>query len=230
VKKTEREKVTIQLDRLQLAGTLILLAGMQFVIGAHIAEATYPGYNVNQNYLSDLGATVRYTSNGVTIVIQQPASAIFTVMLMAMGVLILGAAYLMFPLVKSRRTVVFMGLFGIAALGIGIFSEVFTLIHGIFSLLAFFTGGLAAIFSFKLTKRPMNYVSVILGVTVLVAMVLLELASLDQILPEMGFAAGAPLQTPIGIGGLERMIAYPLMLWFVMFGASLISAPETVIK
>ena len=76
----------------------------------------------------------------------------------------------------------------------------------------------------------MNYISVILGISALIAIFLLEFLSLDQILPELGLSAsGFPsFNTPIGIGGMERMIAYPMMLWLVMFGASLIAAPEFV--
>ena len=112
--------------------------------------------------------------------------------------------------------------------GIAAFSEVFTLIHGIVSLIAFFSFALAALFSFKFHKRPMNYISVILGVSALIAIFLLELSSLDQILPELGLPSSSvtSFNTPIGIGGMERMIAYPMMLWLVMFGASLITTPE----
>jgi hypothetical membrane protein len=118
--------VRSQLDRLRLAGSLILVAGIQFIIGAHIAESTYPGYSVNQNYLSDLGATVRFTESGVTTVIQQPASLIFTIIVLAVGVLATSAAYLIFLASTSKRLFVFTGLFGIGMLGVAIFSEVFT--------------------------------------------------------------------------------------------------------
>ncbi len=211
----------------------MLVAAIQFIIGAHIAEATYPGYSINQNYLSDLGATVRFTETGAaTIVIQQPASLIFTIIVFTVGVLTSVAAYFMFSAIKSKKAVVLLGIFGIGMLGVAIFSEVFTLVHGIFSLIVFFSGSLAAILSFKFQKRPMSYISVILGVIGLVAIVLAELSSLDIILAELGLAAsGAPLfSTPIGIGGMERMIAYPIMLWLVMFGASLIASPEFVTK
>ena len=233
VKRMNAKEVKCQLDRVHLAGTLILVAGIQFIIGAHIAEATYPGYSVNQNYLSDLGATVRFTETGATtIIIQQPASLIFTIIVFTVGVLTTIAAYLVFPAIRSKKTVVLMGILGIGMLGVAIFSEVYTLVHGIFSLIVFFSGSLAAIASFKFQKRPMNYISVILGAIGLAAIVLAELSSLYIILPELGLSAsGAPsFNTPIGIGGMERMIAYPIMLWLVMLGASLINAPELAAK
>jgi hypothetical membrane protein len=125
-KRIAIKEVRSQLDRLRLAGSLILVAGIQFIIGAHIAESTYPGYSVNQNYLSDLGATVRFTESGVTTVIQQPASLIFTIIVLAVGVLATSAAYLIFLASTSKRLFVFTGLFGIGMLGVAIFSEVFT--------------------------------------------------------------------------------------------------------
>ena len=220
------------MNRLQIAGTLLLIAGIQFIIGAHIAESTYPGYSVNENYLSDLGATVRFTESGVTTIIQQPASLIFTIIVLTVGAFSATSAYLISLNVKSKRFVILVGLFGIAMVGIATFSEVFTLIHGIFSLTAFFSFSFAAILSYKFQKRPMSYISVILGVIALIAIFLLELSSLDQILPELGLLASSfpSFNTPIGIGGMERMIAYPMMLWLVMFGASLIAAPESVSK
>ena len=209
------------MDRLRLAGTLILVAPIQFIIGVVIAESVYPGYSVNQNYLSDLGATVRFTDGDVSIIIQQPASAIFTAILIIMGALTLAAAYLMFATAKSRRPVVLMGLFGLGALGAGIFSEVFYPTHGIFSAIAFVFGPLAAIDSFRLEKRPMNYVSPILGLVALVA--------LSLFLGIAGYGL-PPVYTPLGLGGMERMIVYPTVLWLVTFGASLIAAPERVAK
>ena len=210
----------------------MLIAGIQFVLGAHIAESTYPGYSVNQNYLSDLGATVRYTESGVTTIIHQPASLIFTIIVFTIGAFATSSAYLVFRATKAKRFVFFLGLFGIGMLGVAFFSEVFTLIHGIFSLTAFFSFSFAAILSYKFQKRPMSYISVILGVIALIAIFLLELSSLDQILPELGLPASSvfSFNTPIGIGGMERMIAYPMMLWLVMFGASLIAAPEFIAK
>lgn len=209
------------MDRLRVAGTLILVAAIQFIVGVSIGESVYPGYSVNQNYVSDLGATRRVADSVVSVTIEQPASLILTTILIAMGVLILAAAYLMFATTKSRRPVVFIGLFGLGALGAGIFSEAFYPTHGIFSLIAFLFGALAAIDSFRLERRPMSYVSVILGFIALVA--------LSLFLGIAGYGL-PPIETPLGVGGMERMIIYPIVLWLVAFGASVIASPELVGK
>jgi hypothetical protein len=61
--------------------------------------------------------------------------------------------------------------------------------------------------SYKLQKPPFSYFSVILGVVMLLALVL--------------FASGTFLG--LGKGGMERMIAYPALLWAIGFGGHLIS-------
>jgi hypothetical membrane protein len=206
---------------LRLAGLLILVGPIQFIIGVSIAESVYPGYSVNQNYLSDLGATRRDVDGVVSLVIQQPASAIFTTILIVWGVFLLAGTYLVFAKARARRPLIFMGLYGLGVLGAGIFSEAFYPTHGIFSLIAFFFGALAAIDSFRLERRPMSYVSPILGLIALVALSLL--------LGVAGFGL-PPIETPLGVGGMERMVVYPVALWLATFGASILAAPELVAK
>ena len=42
-------------DNSKIAGTLLLVGGIQFVVAVVIAESIYPGYSVSQNVISDLG-------------------------------------------------------------------------------------------------------------------------------------------------------------------------------
>jgi hypothetical membrane protein len=77
---------------------------------------------------------------------------------------------------------------------------------------------LSAIFSvicsyvhkFKLVKMPFSVIAVILGLMSLGALVL--------------FITGMDLG--LGLGGMERMIAYPLLMWGAGFGGYLIANPE----
>jgi hypothetical membrane protein len=91
-------------------------------------------------------------------------------------------------------------------MGVGLFTEDAGVIHGIFSLITFLFGGLSAILSCRLQKPPLSYLSVILGVFSLLSLVL--------------FGSGVFLG--LGKGGMERMIAYPALLWAVGFGGYLI--------
>ena len=106
---------------------------------------------------------------------------------------------------------------GIGLVGIAIFPGNVAGWHPLFSLFAFVGGSAAAITSRKLLDPPASYVAVALGAIALIATVL----GVDA------FADMWP-QTAIGIGGVERWIAYPVLLWMVLFGTALMgkTAPE----
>jgi hypothetical membrane protein len=103
-------------------------------------------------------------------------------------------------------------------MGVGIFTEDFGTIHSVVSLITFLSSGLSAIFSvicsyvhkFNLVKMPFSAISVILGLITLGALAL--------------FMTGMDLG--LGVGGMERMIVYPILMWGVGFGGYLIAYPE----
>jgi hypothetical protein len=91
--------------------------------------------------------------------------------------------------------------------------------HPIFALACFVGGSVAAILSRTLLDRPLRAFAVILGSVALVATVLGQ-----------DFFADVGPQAAIGIDGVERWIAYPVLLWMVLFGAALMTvgaAPES---
>jgi hypothetical membrane protein len=92
---------------------------------------------------------------------------------------------------------------GIGAVGVGVFPETSALAHELTSDVAFIFAAVSAIWSYRLAKAPMSYFSVILGVVSLAAIVL----------DEANVTAG------LGVGGIERMIVYPVIMWAVGFGA-----------
>ncbi|MCW4002136.1 MAG: DUF998 domain-containing protein [Candidatus Bathyarchaeota archaeon] len=177
----------------KVAGALLLIAGVQCVLGMIIAEAFYPGYSTSENYISDLGVG--------------PSSLIFNSSVFLLGVLAFGSAYFLQRASNFRLLAILAALAGIGAMGVGLFTEDAGEIHGIFSLITFLFGGLSAILSYRLQKPPLSYLSVILGVFSLLSLVL--------------FGSGVYLG--LGKGGMERMIAYPALLWAVGFGGYLIS-------
>ena len=91
----------------------------------------------------------------------------------------------------------------------GLFTEATSTfaIHSVFSVIAYVFGGISAIMSYKLQKQPLSSFSVILGLFSLLAMV---------------FVA-SQTYLGLGLGGMERMVAYPLLLWEVGFGSHLIA-------
>ena len=155
-------------------------------------------------FLSDLGATEPPNS-----IIIQPSSSIFSASLAVCGLLVTVASYFVHRAFSRKSVSVLMGLFGVGVLGVGIFNGSYGTIHGIFALLAFIMSGLAAIASSRVERAPLNYFSAALGGIALLDLVLYYI--LGNASP---FAA-------FGLGGLERWIAYPVLLWVIGFGGYL---------
>jgi hypothetical membrane protein len=97
---------------------------------------------------------------------------------------------------------------GACAVGVGLFPETTGAPHDVFAIAAFFFGAVSAIISYRVLRPPLSHFSVGLGIMALVAIVLL----LTQ--HDVG----------IGPGGMERLIAYPIFVWALGFGGSLIGA------
>jgi hypothetical membrane protein len=158
-----------------------------------VAEALYPNYSVSLNYISDLGV-------GST-------ALIFNSSVFLLGLLVVAGAYFIREAFKSNFLFITLILTGIGAMMVGLFPETAGVMHTIASLITFLFGGLAAIVSYKVEKPPFSYLSVVLGALGLVGLGL--------------FASGNYLS--LGVGGMERMIAHPVLLWAVGFGGHLVS-------
>jgi len=187
----------------RLAGILAFIGGVQCLIGIIIAEDLYPGYSVSMNYLSDLGATCR-----ITCIVEQPASIVFNSTLVLLGVFVIPAAYFLYGSSRNLPVPSLLVLSAIGAIGVGVFPETTGVVHTIVSLMVFLFGGLSAIASYHILELPINYLSVGLGALTLLALIL--------------FSSGNYLG--IGPGGMERMVAYPALLWLVGFGAYLMKS------
>lgn len=176
----------------KIAGALLFIGSVLFVLGMIIAEAQYPDYSTSENYISDLGVG--------------PSSLIFNSSVFLLGVLVVGGAYFIQRAFNSKLFSILTAITGIGAMGVGLFPEDAGVIHVIFSLITFLFAGLSAILSYKLQNPPFSYFSVVLGALSLSALAL--------------FASGTYLS--LGKGGMERMIAYPAVLWAIGFGGHLI--------
>ncbi len=189
---------------LQYAGALAFIAGVIILMGIITAEATYPGYSTSQNEISDLGATRPPNS-----IIVQPAASIFNTTMVVSGLMILAAAYFVHRGYRDLLVTVLIGLLGIGAIGVGIFPGNTGVPHALSAQITFIAGGLSAIAAYRVERAPFRYISVVLG---LIALVTLFLA---YILGE-----GHPLIF-LGLGGVERWVAYPIVLWITGFGGYL---------
>ena len=194
----------------KLAGGLLLLAGVAILMGIITAEALYPDvYTTYDNEISDLGATRPPDS-----VIREPSATIFNTLMMVTGIMILASASVLHGVFAAKRVTVPVALLGLGVLGVGIFPGNKEVLHPLFALLAFVSGGFAAILSGKVQEVPFRYFSIGLGA--------ITLASL---LVGM-FGETTPVFEELGDGGVERWIAYPVVLWLVAFGSYLLSTNE----
>ena len=187
-----------------VAGALVFIAVTQFVIGMIVSETLYPTYSTSRNYISDLGVG--------------PSALIWNSSVFLMGLLVLIGAYFLQRAFRFELLTVMLVLTGVGAMGVGVFTEAFGVLHMIVSLITFLFSGLSAIVSvlcsrvhkFPLVKMPFSALSIILGLMTLVALAL--------------FGMGQYLN--LGVGGMERMIAYPALMWGAGFGGYLIAYPQ----
>ncbi len=198
---------------LAIAGVLLVLAGSTILMGIITAEALYPDvYTTHDNEISDLGATRPPNS-----IIRQPSATVFNAIMIVSGVGILGGAYGLHRSFRSRRVTISVASLGVGVLGVGVFPGNVEGLHPLFALTAFTSAGIAAILSAHVQTKPFGYLSILLGVVTLVALV-------------VGVAGeGTPVFDKLGDGGVERWIAYPAVLWLVSFGgylAALAGVPE----
>ena len=187
------------------AGTLLFVGGAQFTIFLIIAEAVYPYYNVSANFISDLG------------VWGEPSAAIFNPSTVIFGLLVLTSAFFIQKEFKMSIFSLVVALSGLGAMGVGFFPEnTFVvngvpLVHTLSAGVGFIFGALAAITSYKITKVPFRYFSVILGVAALLALILFRTTEAYDFLG-------------LGVGGMERMVTYPTIVWTICFGGYLMAS------
>jgi len=181
----------------KVAGALLFVGGVQFIlIGLVIAEALYPGYSVSANYISDLGV-------GTT-------SLIFNSSVFVFGLAVLASSYFVQKAFRNRLFTILFVLAGVGAMGVGLFPETFGAVHSVAALFAFLFGALSAIAAYWVEKPPLTYLSVAMGILSLVALVLYATRN------DLG----------LGIGGMERIVAYPMILWAIGFGGFLIGSSD----
>jgi hypothetical membrane protein len=160
---------------------------------------------VSANYISDLG------------VWGQPSAAFFNPSIALFGLLVMAGAYALQNTFGRRWFSVIVALSGGGALLVGFFPENtlvvggVPVIHTIAALMSFIFGGLGAIVSYRVTKVPIKFFSVVLGVASLLALVLF-ISTRDS-----GFLG-------LSVGGLERMIVYPTLIWTICFGGYLMAS------
>lgn len=191
------------LSAMRVGGSILVLAGAIILLGIISAEALYPApYSTAANEISDLGGTTPADGG----IVYQPSATIFDVSMIVVGVAVIVAGGLIHRGFGRLSVTIPIVVLGLGALGVGVFPGPTGAPHALSAMTTFVAGGIAAITGSRVTAGPFRYLSILLG-----AVSLLTLVSY------MLLGDGSPFAA-LGLGGLERWIVYPIVIWITAFG------------
>jgi len=190
------------------AGPILYLASIQFwATQIVVAWQWSPPYSLARDTISDLGNTSCGQWNAHYVC--SPFHDLMDASLIVLGTcMILGSAFIAFSLASSRTTVIgfaCMAASGAGVIAAGIFPEnSIPAFHGLGTAAAFLAGNIGLIALAVALKVPATWrvYSFASG-----AVALLALAS---------YASG---HYALGEGGIERVVAYPQVVWLAVTGA-----------
>lgn len=198
-------------DHYKAAGIILVIAFFLFFMAVNLSETQYPGYSESKNTLSDLGGTVPLV---------EPSATIFNTGVILLGILSLVAVYL---ILKSGGCRLFSSCFlfsAIGAIGVGLFPLYTGDAHFYFVFITFFFGSLAVIFSYRLGLNiPMVLVSIVIGLTSLCIIIFTLIAGMNNSIVHY-----------LGIGGTERLVIYPILLYIIALGGYLASRGQDWVR
>jgi hypothetical membrane protein len=122
------------------------------------------------------------------------------------GAMILAAAWFAHQALHRKAVSIPTGLLGLGVLGVGIFPGNIHPQHPLFAFTAFVAGGLAVLLSAWMTPQPLRAIFAVMG-TISLAFTLASVFLLE-------WGPFARLE----LGGVERWMVYPVLLWLVGFG------------
>lgn len=187
------------------SGLLLFLAGFFIFMGIITGEIFYMAeFNTRDNYISELAANI---DSGTTI--QNLSAHIFDYTMIGAGLMVLTATWFVHRIFKKYRTSIPMGFLGLGLTGVGAFPGDIFPWHGIFALIVFIAGGIAAITSYKIVNAPLRYIFICLGI---IALVLLSFQK--YFIPTLG------------VGGAERWLFYPVVFWITGMGTYLLGIKD----
>jgi hypothetical membrane protein len=198
-------RATLDRSSHKIAGGLLLLAGATILLGIITAEALYTAAYTTRSEISDLGAT----DAGLVL---HPSSYIFNATMLVSGAMIIAGAWFTHQALHRRAVTIPTGLLGLGVLGVGIFPGNIHPWHPIFAYTAFLAGGMAVLLSYKVTTQPLRTIFAIMGA------ISLGFTVAGVFLPEWGPFA------QLELGGVERWMVYPVVLWLVGFGGYLVAS------
>jgi hypothetical membrane protein len=203
-------------SREKVAGVLFFIAATQFVLGFTISEALYSGYSVSANYISDLGIG--------------PSAVIFNSSVFLLGLLLLVGTYFLRHISDFKTVNRLLFLMAVGVMGVGVFTKHYRTAHGAVATMAFFFAGLSAMSSFKVLKKPLSLMSIVLGMMTLGALALFSGGMVTSGSLTSDITYDSSLYLGLGPGGMEHMILYPALMWLAGFSWHLITQQEVQTK
>ncbi|WP_382209939.1 DUF998 domain-containing protein [Halorussus caseinilyticus] len=183
--------------------------------GAHVSRRRYraPRHHHRRGVLSGVhdstGDKRPRASRPPNSVVHQPSATIFNATMVLSGALVLVATYFVHRTFGRRVVSVPLALFGVGVLGVGVFPGNRVPWHGIFALLTFVSGGVTVVLSSRVVTSPFRYLCLAFGGV-----------SLTALASAIFLGSANPLLV-LGLGGVERWVVYPLLLWMTGFGGYL---------
>ena len=185
------------IDKAKLSGTFLYVGAVQWFLGLLLAESWYPGYSSRIDYVSDLGTG--------------PTAVIYNGSVFLLGFCLFLSSYFLFVSRKIRIQPSLLALTGIGAMGVGLFPANMQPLHSLFTLIAILFGALTAISSYQIQTSPISYISEILGLLSIIAVMIF--------MPYLGLPFSST-DTYLGMakGSMERWAIYPILAWAIGSG------------
>lgn len=194
----------------RLAGLALFAAGAILLMAIITAEALYPfAYTTGGNEISDLGGT--RPPMGLVF---QPSATIFNTGMTISGLLVVLGSIVTQRALRRWSVSLPIAILGASAVLVGIFPGNTGNPHAIAAMVAFISGGVAAVSGSRVAQAPFRYALALLGIVNLML-----LASYFTLGDSSPFWA-------LGVGGAERWVAYPVILWLLGFGGYLAGRAE----
>ncbi len=213
-------------------GAILWIVGVLiFIVGMIVTQLGYTGtgdgwahYSLTGNYISDLGAAhcsvthfAVYPPGGIYVC--SPWHDVFNVSIVLMGILLILGVVLIRTAFPARGTrtlgLAMLAIAGFGAIGVGLSPEDVNLtVHTLSAAVAFIIGNLALIvlaFAMFRDTRWDGYraYTLLSGLVGLIAFILFYVK----------------IWGALGVGGMERLIVAPLLLWALLVGIHLARIP-----
>lgn len=181
----------------RLAGAVIMIAATELVFSVILAQHLYPGYNLNTNYISDLGV-------GSVAWLFNPAIIVF-------GALLILGALLLWKGGKHKLAAMGFIIVGIGGMGVGAFPETTGIYHIISADITFGAVSVLAIGFSRIFKGKLSYYSLVAGILAILVVALFGVT-----------LVGLKVSTGLGHGGVEEILFYDELIWAFVVGTCFI--------